>query len=77
MRGRTEIVLRLQGAGVEAFIFGMFHHPAMGQDEIPGARALREEILCLPVHQDLGDAELDRLAAVLAPLLAPARTGGG
>lgn len=69
---RTEVLLRLQAAGVETFLFGMFHHPAMHAAAFPETRALREDLLCLPVHQDLGEADLDRLAALLTPLLANA-----
>lgn len=70
VRDRTEVLVRLQVDGVETFVFGMFHHPALEPARFPEARALREEILCLPVHQDLDEADLDRLAALLAPLLA-------
>jgi perosamine synthetase len=69
VRHRTEILLRLQAAGVETFLFGIFHHPALDAARFPEARTLREEILCLPIHQDLEAADLDRLAALLEPLL--------
>jgi dTDP-4-amino-4,6-dideoxygalactose transaminase len=67
---RTEILLRLQAAGVEPFLFGIFHHPDLDVAAFPEARVLREEILCLPIHQDLAETDLDRLAALLEPLLA-------
>jgi dTDP-4-amino-4,6-dideoxygalactose transaminase len=72
VRHRTEILLRLQAAGVETFLFGLFHHPALDPGCFPEAGLLREEILCLPIHQDLGETDLDRMAALLEPLLVEA-----
>jgi dTDP-4-amino-4,6-dideoxygalactose transaminase len=69
VRDRTGILLRLQAAGVETFLFGIFHHPDLDPAGFPEARTLREEILCLPIHQDLVEADLDRLAVLLEPLL--------
>lgn len=66
---RTEILVRLQAALVETFIFGMFNHPAMNIDLFPESRCLREEILCLPVHQNLDERDLKRMALLLCPLL--------
>jgi perosamine synthetase len=66
---RAEILLRLQAAQVETFIFGMFNHPAMDTVRFPESRCLREEILCLPVHQNLCDYDLKRIASLLYPLL--------
>jgi len=69
VQDRTEILLRLQAAGVEPFLFGIFHHPDLDVARFPEARVLRGEILCLPIHQDLDAGDLDRLAALLEPLL--------
>jgi dTDP-4-amino-4,6-dideoxygalactose transaminase len=69
VRQRTEILVRLQLAQVEPFIFGMFNHPAMDPLRFPASRQLREEILCLPVHQNLDAEDLKRLASLLLPLL--------
>lgn len=71
VRQRSEILVRLQAADVEPFIFGMFHHPAMDPAAFPDSRRMREEILCLPIHQDLGREEIERLASVTGRLLAP------
>ncbi|MEA2720298.1 MAG: perosamine synthetase [Candidatus Eremiobacteraeota bacterium] len=67
---RTAVLLRLQAARIAPFIFGMFHHPAMDAARFPATRRLRENLLCLPVHQDLGARDVERIAAVLRPLLA-------
>jgi perosamine synthetase len=73
VNNRTEVLLRLQAARVETFIFGMFNHPAMHTDRFPESRRLREEILCLPVHQNLDGHDLERMALLLRPLLAAAQ----
>jgi len=67
VRDRTEVVLRLQSRGVEPFLFGAFHHPTMPVGEFPEATRMREEILCLPVHHQLGERELARIAEAMAP----------
>ncbi len=69
VRHRAEILVGLQAHSVETFIFGMFHHPAMDDDRFPESRRLREDILCLPVHQNLDEDDLRRLATLLRPLL--------
>jgi perosamine synthetase len=67
---REEILIKLQAALVETFIFGMFNHPAMDTVRFPESRRMREGILCLPVHQNLDDCDLERIASLLRPLLA-------
>ncbi|HEX6159401.1 MAG TPA: DegT/DnrJ/EryC1/StrS family aminotransferase [Thermoanaerobaculia bacterium] len=62
---RTGALVRLQANGIEPFIFGMFFHPAMNESEFPEARRLRENLLCLPIHHDLRDRDLLRIAEVL------------
>lgn len=74
VKNRTEVLLRLQAARVETFIFGMFSHPAMDENSFPESRRLREDILCLPVHHDLDDYDLERMASLLCPLLAAAQS---
>lgn len=70
VRDRTELLLRLQAQGIATFVFGMFRHPALDPARFPETRRLRDEILCLPVHQDLRDGDVERIANVLRPLLA-------
>jgi dTDP-4-amino-4,6-dideoxygalactose transaminase len=69
VRRRTEVLVRLQAALVETFIFGMFSHPAMDTERFPDSHVFRNEILCLPVHQDLDEIDLRRMASALRPLL--------
>ncbi|HEY0141164.1 MAG TPA: DegT/DnrJ/EryC1/StrS family aminotransferase [Thermoanaerobaculia bacterium] len=62
---RTSTLVRLQSRGIEPFIFGMFSHPAMQEGEFPEARRLRQNLLCLPIHHDLRDEDLVRIAEAL------------
>jgi dTDP-4-amino-4,6-dideoxygalactose transaminase len=66
---RTEVLLRLQKAAIQPFIFGMFSHPAMNSRRFPECERFREKILCLPIHQDLNERELKRIAAELTGAL--------
>jgi perosamine synthetase len=62
---RVAALVRLQAARIEPFIFGMFHHPAMREEDFPETRRLRENLLCLPVHHELRGDDLARIAEVL------------
>jgi dTDP-4-amino-4,6-dideoxygalactose transaminase len=65
--GRTEVLLRLQSRGIEPFLFGIFHHPTLPLAEFPEAARMRDEMLCLPIHHELGLPELKRIAEALRP----------
>jgi len=67
VRDRTAVMLRMQSRGVEPFVFGLFHHPTLPVDEFPESKRMREEILCLPIHHQLGERELRRVAEAMAP----------
>ena len=69
VRNREDVFVRLFAARVEPFIFGMFHHPAMSIELFPESRSMREEILCLPIHQGLDDSAVERVASLVRPLL--------
>jgi perosamine synthetase len=62
---RVEMLVRLQAARIEPFIFGMFFHPSMDPDAFPDARRLRENLLCIPVHHDLSERDLARIEKVI------------
>jgi perosamine synthetase len=66
---RHDAFVKLFAARVEPFIFGMFHHPSMQIDAFPESRRMRDEILCLPIHQDLSDADIDRIAKLVRAVL--------
>lgn len=69
VRNRTELMAKLKARNIETFVFGGFAHPLMEHDERPGHHRLRENILCLPIHQGLGPAHLQYLIQTLGPLL--------
>jgi dTDP-4-amino-4,6-dideoxygalactose transaminase len=52
----------LADSGVETFVFGEFPHPLLPQDEYPEAKRMRDNILCLPLHQRLSVADLQHIA---------------
>lgn len=69
IQNRLDAFVKLLAARVEPFIFGMFHHPSMTIDAFPESRRMRDEILCLPIHQDLSDADIDRVAKLVRAVL--------
>jgi dTDP-4-amino-4,6-dideoxygalactose transaminase len=69
VHNRRDVFVKLFAARVEPFIFGMFHHPAMIVDDFPESRTMRDEILCLPIHQDIDDAGIDRVATLVRAVL--------
>jgi perosamine synthetase len=69
VRNRAHTFVKMFAARVEPFIFGMFHHPSMVIDAFPESRAMRDEILCLPIHQEIDDAGIDRVATLVRAVL--------
>jgi dTDP-4-amino-4,6-dideoxygalactose transaminase len=66
VKDRREVLVRLQRQRVETFVFGLFAHPAMDAGDFPEAAALRDHVLCLPVHHDLAAGDLERVAELVA-----------
>ena len=52
---------RLSARGLETFRFGARPHPSLDLTRYPDSQSFREEILALPVHQDLSPDALDWL----------------
>jgi dTDP-4-amino-4,6-dideoxygalactose transaminase len=48
---------------VETFVFGAYSHPRFDPAAFPETARLRDEILCLPIHDQLGPAQLRQIAA--------------
>jgi hypothetical protein len=72
--GRDELMRQLRRAGVETFRFGAVPHALLPPVAAREAAALRDEILCLPVHQDLSDAQVARIGSLVRDsLVSPAR----
>jgi len=67
---RREMLLsRLSEYNIETFVFGKYAHPRMKEALYPEAGVLREEILCLPMHQYMDELQLAHLVEVAGPLL--------
>jgi len=58
---KPEVLGSLAAAGIHAFDFWSVPHPSLPVNEFPEARALRREIIGLPVHQELRSVDLDRI----------------
>ncbi|MGD0497282.1 MAG: DegT/DnrJ/EryC1/StrS family aminotransferase [Bryobacteraceae bacterium] len=67
--GRSMLMARLREQGIETFAFGTLAHPLLPQTRFPEAARLRESILCLPVHQQIRESDLDRMSAAVSGLL--------
>jgi dTDP-4-amino-4,6-dideoxygalactose transaminase len=69
VKNRSQLMENLRYHGVETFRFGATPHPMLGKEVFHLSSGLRREILCLPVHQQLEDRDLDRIADLLRPML--------
>jgi dTDP-4-amino-4,6-dideoxygalactose transaminase len=67
---RDALASTLIASGIRCFAWGDDPHPALDASLYPDVAATRRHILCLPVHQQLRESHMDRIADVLAPLLA-------
>lgn len=66
---RSMLMARLREQHIETFAFGAFAHPLLPRAAFPETARLRDSILCLPVHQQLTEAGLDRMAHAFSALL--------
>ena len=67
--GKEEVLSRLARHGIAAVNFWSVPHPCLPVARFPRSAALRKSILVLPVHQELGILELERIVdAVLESL---------
>jgi hypothetical protein len=67
---RRAIRQALRGQGIETFAFAAFPHPRLDSAEFADADRLRDEIVCLPVHQGLSATQVEYLAAAARSLIA-------
>lgn len=70
---KADALSRLQAAGIDGLDLWSRAHPAL--PERPGSYAawLRAHVVCLPVHQDLGDGDLETLVRAARPLRGASR----
>jgi dTDP-4-amino-4,6-dideoxygalactose transaminase len=67
---RTALKAAFMESGIEAFDWGTQVHPRFDTSEFPDSTRLREEILCLPVHQQLSEVHMKWIAEAAAHLIA-------
>ncbi len=60
---RTATLKMLEDDGIRAFAFWSYPHPLLRTTAFPGAAARRENIVILPVHQELRPADLERIVS--------------
>jgi dTDP-4-amino-4,6-dideoxygalactose transaminase len=56
---RAEFILKLRQLSIDAVAWWKGYHKGLQWDEFPEARLLKDNILTLPVHQDLSDEDVD------------------
>ena len=59
---KAGLLRALEAQGVEALDFWSVPHPSLPVDDFPAAASRRGSTLCLPVHQELREADLERIA---------------
>jgi dTDP-4-amino-4,6-dideoxygalactose transaminase len=64
-KDRARLLARLNERGVPALDWWSQYHPAVPWDQFPVEQGLKDQVIALPVHQDL---DADALAAMLAAL---------
>jgi dTDP-4-amino-4,6-dideoxygalactose transaminase len=62
---RRAALAALAARGIEAIDFWSVGHPACDEGRHPEVRALRRRVIEIPIHQDLDDEAVDRVAAAL------------
>jgi perosamine synthetase len=62
---KGELLERLYRHGIVASNFWSVPHPSLQVSRLPQAAALRQSIVALPVHQELGIEELERVVAAV------------
>ena len=66
---REEIVGRFRAHGIGAYPFWLAFHPATPADQFPDIARRRSRTVALPVHQELTQSGVDRIAAAASALL--------
>jgi len=67
---RETLMAALHRQGIETFRFGATPHPTLDGELLHETARLRGSILCLPVHDQITDRDLEQMATIVRPLLA-------
>ena len=58
-------------AGIETFCFGAAPHPQLDGELCLEAAQMRDNILCLPVHDQITDGDVEKMGQDLAAAIVP------
>ncbi len=67
--GMSDVAARLNASGITARRLWPILHPLLPVARFPGAASWHDRFLILPVHQELGEQDLDRVMTALHALL--------
>lgn len=70
---REDLLDRLTRRGITALSFWLVPHPCLPVADFPRAAALRNSIIALPVHQELGIRELERIVDAVLGCFEPTK----
>lgn len=65
VRERDKVYQQMNECGIEVFRFWWWKHPLVPEEENSEATSLRQNLLALPIHQDLTEKELSVVATTL------------
>ncbi len=68
-RGRTDFHLELRARGIPAVTWGGVIHPSLPLERFPDAAYLYDNLVFLPIHQDLGAADMATMIRTMATAL--------
>jgi dTDP-4-amino-4,6-dideoxygalactose transaminase len=66
---REELMIKLRELSIDAVAWWKGYHKGLKWDEFPEARFLKDNVLTLPVHQDLSDEDVDYIGKSFLRLL--------
>jgi dTDP-4-amino-4,6-dideoxygalactose transaminase len=69
VKRKAEVLQRLQSAGIGAIDFWRDPHPACDPESFPETTELRNSIIEVPCHQDIGPETMGRMAAIVRQVL--------
>ena len=74
--GYENFHLTLRSKGIPASTWGGVIHPQLNLNEFPDAAFLYQNLILLPIHQDLSEADLQRIVEILTGALVEENSSG-
>lgn len=72
-RGRADFHLQLRARGIPAVTWGGVIHPSLPRERFPDAAHLYDNLVFLPIHQDLDAADMTTMVGAMATVLGERR----